>query len=110
MPYDPQLAARIRALLAAEAGVTEQKMFGGLGFLVSGNMAVAASHTGGLLARVEPAQASALTADDAARPMEMRGRSMPGWLMVDAAALRDEAALEAWVTRCVAYARALPPK
>ena len=106
MAYDEELAARIRELVSGEAGVTEKKMFGGLAFLVGGNMAVSASGQGGLLVRVDPDESEALVASSDARPMEMRGREMPGWLRVDPP--DDE--LAAWVERGVAFARSLPPK
>ena len=106
MAYDEELADRIRQQLAGERAVTEKKMFGGLAFLVHGNMAVAASGQGGLLVRVDPSESDALVASSNARPMEMRGREMPGWLRVDPA--DDEVA--AWVERGVSFARSLPPK
>jgi|SRR5690348_1842150 TfoX/Sxy family transcriptional regulator of competence genes len=109
MAYDEQLAERIRALVAGEHGVTEKKMFGGLAFLVGGNMAVAASGQGGLLVRVDPAESEALTAKGA-EPMVMRGRAMAGWLRVDAERVKTKRELEAWTRRGVAYARSLPPK
>jgi len=108
--YDEDLANRIRELIAAEAAVTEKKMFGGLAFLVGGNMAVAASGQGGLLVRVDPADSPALVAGSAAEPMEMRGRQMDGWLRVDSVAVEDDAELQAWVHRGVGYARSLPAK
>ena len=110
MAYDEELAARIRALLADEEGVVEQKMFGGLAFLVGGNMAVAASGQGGLLVRVDPAESDDLVAATPARLMEMRGREMPGWLRLDTGDVRDEGELSAWVARGVSYARSLPAK
>jgi TfoX/Sxy family transcriptional regulator of competence genes len=106
MAYDEELAARIRELVAGEPGITEKKMFGGLAFLAGGNMAVAASGQGGLLVRVDPEESEALVASSEARPMEMRGREMPGWLRVDPP--DDE--LAAWVERGVAFARSLPAK
>jgi TfoX/Sxy family transcriptional regulator of competence genes len=105
--YDEELAARIRTLVAGEPGLTEQKMFGGLAFLIGGNMAVAASGQGGLLVRVDPAESEKLVATTNAWPMEMRGRSMPGWLRVDPG---DDRELAEWVERGTAYARSLPPK
>jgi TfoX/Sxy family transcriptional regulator of competence genes len=108
--YDEQLAARIRELLGRERGLTEQKMFGGLAFLIGGNMAIAASGQGGLLVRVDPAESDALVASTSARLMEMRGRRMPGWLRVDAADVRTKRELERWVKRGTSYARSLPPK
>ena len=106
MAYDEELAERIRELVAGEPRLSEKKMFGGLAFLVGGNMAVAASGQGGLLVRVDPEESEALVASSDARPMEMRGREMAGWLRVDPPG--DE--LAGWVERGVAFARSLPPK
>ena len=110
MAYDEDLANRIRELMAAEDGVTEMRMFGGLAFLIGGNMSVAASGQGGLMVRVEPEETDALLEKPHARPFEMRGREMQGWLRVDAEGLRTKRQLESWVKRGVAYARSLPPK
>jgi TfoX/Sxy family transcriptional regulator of competence genes len=110
MAYSTALAAHVRDLLGDEQGVREQKMFGGLAFLVDGNMAVAASGQGGLMVRVDPDAAQALVASSAAREMEMRGRPMRGWLRVAEADVGTASDLEAWVRRGVAYARSLPPK
>ena len=110
MAYDEELAERIRALVADEPGVTEQKMFGGLAFLIGGNMAVAASGQGGLMLRVDPDETDALAAEPHAGPMEMRGRAMQGWLRVDDDGVAGDDELESWVRRGVAYARSLPPK
>jgi TfoX/Sxy family transcriptional regulator of competence genes len=110
MAYDEELAQRIRELLAAEGGVTEKKMFGGLAFLVRGNMAVAASGQGGLMVRVDPAESEKLCASGKAEPMVMRGRSMAGWLRVGADAVRTRAQLGKWVDTGAGYARSLPAK
>ncbi len=110
MAYDEDLANRIRELLAGEAGVTEMKMFGGLAFLVGGNMSVGASGQGGLMVRVDPDETDALAAEPHARPFEMRGREMQGWLRVDVKGLQSDGELEPWVKRGVAYARSLPAK
>ena len=110
MPYDETLASRIRELLADERKVTEQKMFGGLAFLVGGNMAVAASGQGGLLVRVDPAESDALVASTNARLMEMRGRQMQGWLRVGADDVRTKPQLAKWVKLGAAYAGSLPAK
>jgi TfoX/Sxy family transcriptional regulator of competence genes len=110
MAYDEDLADRIRELLAPEAGVTEQKMFGGLAFLIGGNMAVAASGQGGVLVRVEPKQSDKLVATTNAYPMEMRGRAMDGWLRVDPNDVRTKRQLAKWVALGTTYARSLPPK
>ena len=110
MAYDEDLANRIRELTAGEAGVTEKKMFGGLAFLIGGNMAVAASGQGGLMVRVAPDQTDELVGEPHAAPMVMRGREMQGWLRVDDEGVRTMRRLEPWVTRGVTYARSLPPK
>jgi TfoX/Sxy family transcriptional regulator of competence genes len=108
--YDEDLANRIRELIAREPDVTEQRMFGGLAFLVGGNMSVAASGQGGLMVRVDPDDTNALLAKPHTRPFEMRGRPMQGWLRVDAEGVRSKRQLEPWVKRGVAFARSLPPK
>ena len=110
MAYDEDLANRIRELISAEPDVAEKKMFGGLAFLVGGNMAVAASGQGGLMVRVDPGETEALVAKPHAQPFEMRGREMQGWLRVEVAGVRTKRQLQAWVGRGVAYARSLPPK
>jgi len=108
--YDEELAGRIRTLLGDRAGLTEKKMFGGLAFLIGGNMAIAASGQGGILVRVDPEESDELVARTAAEPMEMRGRQMAGWLWVDTADVADDGALGEWVDRGSAYAGSLPPK
>jgi TfoX/Sxy family transcriptional regulator of competence genes len=110
MAYDEDLANRIRELLANEPGVTEKRMFGGVAFLIGGNMSVSASGQGGLMVRVDPAQTDELVAKPHARPMVMRGREMQGWLRVDDDGIRTKRQLEPWVKRGVAYARSLPAK
>lgn len=110
MAYDEELADRIRELVGTESDLTEQKMFGGLAFLIGGNMAVAASGQGGVLVRVDPAQSDTLVATTNARLMEMRGRQMQGWLRVGAEDLRSERELATWVERGITYARSLPAK
>jgi TfoX/Sxy family transcriptional regulator of competence genes len=108
--YDEDLADRIRALLGEQQRVSEQKMFGGLAFLIGGNMAVAASGQGGLLVRVDPAAGEKLVASRGAEPMEMRGRQMVGWLRVSAEDVRTRRQLERWVKLGTAYAASLPAK
>ena len=111
MSYDEDLAERIRELVAAEKNLTEQKMFGGLAFLIGGNMAVAASGQGGILVRVDPAASAKLVSSTNAEPMVMRrGRVMKGWLRVDPEHVLEKRQLAAWVKRGVAYARSLPSK
>jgi TfoX/Sxy family transcriptional regulator of competence genes len=108
--YDEELAERIRELVAGEKGLTEKKMFGGLAFLIGGNMAVSASGQGGILVRVDPAASDRLVSTTKAEPMVMRGRSMDGWLRVDSEHLRQKRQLATWVDRGVTYARSLPRK
>ena len=108
MAYDEALAERIRNRIGGDA--TEKKMFGGLAFLVGGNMAVAASGQGGLLVRVDPCESEELIASTPAALMEMRGRSMAGWLRVASEDVQTDEALAEWVRRGVTYARSLPPK
>jgi hypothetical protein len=110
MPYDEDLADRLRELLAGEPDLSEQKMFGGLAFLIGGNMAVAARGEGGILVRVDPAESDTLVAKTSARPMEMRGREMQGWLLVDADDLGTKRELVKWVERGATFARSLPAK
>jgi TfoX/Sxy family transcriptional regulator of competence genes len=108
--YDEDLANRIRELLAGEPNVTEQKMFGGLAFLIGGNMAVAASGQGGLMLRCDPDESDSLIAKPHASKMVMRGRAMAGWLRVGDDGIKTKRQLEPWVKRGVQYARSLPPK
>ena len=110
MAYDEALADRIRELIGSEPGLTEMKMFGGLAFLIGGNMAVAASGQGGVLVRVDPTQSEALVATGNAHPMEMRGRPMQGWLQVGPDNVRTKSQLAKWVGLGVTYARSLPAK
>ena len=108
--YDEELADRIRELLTSESGLAERKMFGGLAFLIRGNMAVAASGQGGVLVRVDPAQSDRLVATTNARLMEMRGRRMQGWLRVAPDDTRTKRQLAKWVGLGATYARSLPAK
>ncbi len=110
MAYDEDLAFRIREVVAAEHGVTEKRMFGGLAFLINGNLAVSASGRGGLLLRVDPARSETLLKQRCAGPFEMRGRELTGWLHVDTSKISDDAEFRGWVTQGVTYAKSLPPK
>ena len=110
MAYDEELAERIRAEVAGEQNLTEMKMFGGLAFLIGGNMAVGVSGQGGLMIRCNPDDTEALLGELGAQPFEMRNRDMKGWLRVEADAVEGDDALRTWVERGAAYARALPPK
>ena len=110
MAYDEETANRIRELVQSEEGLSEMRMFGGLAFLINGNMAVAASGKGGLLLRCDPEDTEALTAAPDAGRFEMRGKEMNGWLRVDPPAIKTDAGLQRWVRVGVRYARSLPPK
>ena len=110
MAYDQALAERIRQLIGSDPELTEKKMFGGLAFLIHGNMAIAASSEGGAMVRVDPAQSDALVATTKASLVNMRGRDIPGWLRVSSDALRTDDQLALWVEIGTGYARSLPPK
>jgi TfoX/Sxy family transcriptional regulator of competence genes len=109
MAFDAELANRIRALLGDRAE-DEKKVFGGLAFMIGGNMAIAASSNGGIIVRVDPAESAELVATTPAQLMEMRGKTMHGWLRLAHEDLADDAALAPWVERGAAYAASLPPK
>ncbi len=110
MAYDEDLADRIRELIATEAGLSEQRMFGGLAFLIGGRMAVAASGQGGLMVRVPPEHTASLLTRAHVHPFEMRGRELDGWLRVAGDGVRTKRQLQAWINRGVEFARSLPPK
>jgi TfoX/Sxy family transcriptional regulator of competence genes len=110
MAYDEELANRIREQVAGEPGLTEQKMFGGLAFLIGGNMAIAASSEGGVLVRADPDDSDRLVETTSARVMEMRGKQMRGWLRVAPEHVRTKRELAKWVELGTAYARSLPAK
>jgi len=110
MAFDPDLADRIRALMADEPAVTEQTMFGGRAFLVGGNLAIAASSHGGVLVRVGAEQSERLVARSSAEVAVMRGRPMTGWLRVRPEDLRTKRQLARWVTIGTDVARSLPRK
>jgi TfoX/Sxy family transcriptional regulator of competence genes len=110
MAFDEDLANRVRELVLMEQGVIEKRMFGGLAFLIDGNMSVSVSGQGGLLLRVDPEATDALLGKPHAHPFEMRGRVMQGWLRVDAEGLRTKRQLQPWVALGVARARSLPSK
>lgn len=110
MPYDHDLADRIRDLVGGQDGCSEKKMFGGVAFLINGNMAVSASGQGGLLLRVDPAHSDALLDEPHAESFVMRGRPMDGWMRIAAAGVAEPDALARWVALGVSYAGSLPPK
>jgi TfoX/Sxy family transcriptional regulator of competence genes len=108
--YDEELAERVREVVQSDAGLTEKRMFGGLAFLVNGNLAVSASSQGGLLVRVARAETASLVQLPRVRRFRMRDQEMEGWLQVDAEALTTPEDLQRWVNRGVRYARSLPAK
>ena len=110
MAYDEDLANRIRELLAGQRGVEEKRMFGGLAFLINGNMSVAVSRQGGLMVRVPPAETDKLMQRAHVSPMVMAGREARGWLRVDTDGVQSKRQLQSWVTRGVGHARDLPAK
>ncbi|HTX96444.1 MAG TPA: TfoX/Sxy family protein [Mycobacterium sp.] len=110
MAYDEDLANLIREFLASERGVEEKRMFGGLAFLVNGNMSVAVSGQGGLLVRVPPDDTDGLLQRAHVSAMVMGGRGARGWIRVEGAGVRTRRQVQGWVTRGVGYARELPPK
>jgi hypothetical protein len=110
MAYDHELANRLREQLADEPGLSEKAMFGGLAFLIDGNMAVSASGHGGLMVRVGPDGSDDALTRAHTSLMEMRGRQMPGWIRVSAEGVQTKRELGTWVRRGVAFARTLPPK
>ena len=110
MAYDEHLANRIRELTSVERNVEEKRMFGGLAFLVNGNMSVAASGRGGLMVRVPPDDTETLLTHEHVEPMVMAGRETRGWLRVSDDGVRTKRQLQSWVTRGVDYAKSLPSK
>lgn len=109
MSYDEELAGRIRAGLSFTEGVTEKRMFGGLGFMVDGHMVAAASRSGGLMLRLDPAEAAGLVDGERVRPFLMNGREPAGWLHLEPEAV-DGDDLQRWLERGLAFVRTLPPK
>jgi TfoX/Sxy family transcriptional regulator of competence genes len=110
MAYDEVLANRIRELLGAQRGVEEKRMFGGLAFLVNGNMSVAVSGKGGLMVRVPPDETEKLLSREHVEPMVMAGRETRGWLRVTVDGVKTKRQLQSWVSRGVDYAQSLPAK
>jgi TfoX/Sxy family transcriptional regulator of competence genes len=108
--YDDKLAARVRALLEGEREFEEKRMFGGLGMLLHGNLAVAVRGKGGLLVRVDPDRSAEVLSEPGAKLMKMRGKAMKGWITVEPGACEKPADVRRWVKRGVAYAKSLPPK
>jgi TfoX/Sxy family transcriptional regulator of competence genes len=110
MAYDEVLAERIRDLLAPRDAVTERKMFGGIGFMVGGNMACGVSSTSELIVRLDPEEYEQAVAEPGVRPFELTGRSMKGWILVDGDAVAGDEELAGWVDAGADFAASLPPK
>jgi hypothetical protein len=109
MAYDEGLATRVRDVLGGQPGLAEKRMFGGLAFLVDGNMACGVRGDD-LMVRVAADTAEAMLAEPGARPSDMGGRPMKGWLLVGPAGHTEDGDLRRWVGRGVAYASSLPPR
>jgi TfoX/Sxy family transcriptional regulator of competence genes len=109
MAYDEGLAERIRQYLGADPGVAEKRMFGGIAFLHEGNMAVGVTGDD-LMVRVGPDATDAALARPGARPFDMTGRPMRGWVVVARSAVTEDGALGAWIDEGRAFAASLPPK
>jgi TfoX/Sxy family transcriptional regulator of competence genes len=110
MAYDEALAARVRETLGDRPDVTQRRMFGGLAWLVQGNMTVVARGAGGLMVRVDPADYDNLLAEDGAETTVMRGRPMRGWITVAPRSCATSKQVDAWVRRGVGFALTLPAK
>lgn len=109
MAYDEKLAKRIRLLLDGLAVTEEKKMFGGVGYLVNGNMACGVNGDR-LIVRLDPEEYEGALARPHVRMFDMTGRPMRGWVMVEPAGVEWDADLKAWVERAMRYAVSLPPK
>ena len=109
MAFNEALAARVRELVGASAGVVEKRMFGGLAFLVHGNMSVG-MHGNELIVRLEPTQTDQALRESGVRIFDITGRPMQGWLLVSSSALESKGALRKWVSKGISYAQSLPPK
>jgi TfoX/Sxy family transcriptional regulator of competence genes len=109
MSFDRHLAKRIRAMLSQHVDFVEKKMFGGLAFLVQGNMCCGV-HQDTLIVRLKPESTAAALERPHTRTFDLSGRPMRGWLLVDAAGLQDDAELADWISTAVRYATSLPAK
>lgn len=110
MAYDEDLADRVRELISGERGIAEKRMFGGLAFLIDGNMSVCVSGQGGLMVRVPRDDTEKLLAREHVEPMVMAGRETRGWLRVGVDGVKTKRQLQSWVIRGVEYAKSLPSK
>lgn len=109
MAFDELLAARIRTILQDDPGLDEKKMFGGIAFLINGNMACGV-HTDNLIVRLDPEDFAENLLKPGASVFDMTGKPMKGWVLVAPEALEDDAGLEQWVRQGVEFAQSLPPK
>lgn len=110
MPLDEAFAQRVRELMEPRPGLTERRMFGGIGFMLNGNMATGVSSRGKLIVRLEPEDADRARGEDGVEPFEMQGRAAKGFVLVDQDVLGDDAELARWVDAGADYALSLPPK
>ena len=109
MAYDEDLAARVRAALGAREGLTEKKMFGGLGFMLNGNMCVGVTNND-LMVRVGADGHQEALSQPHARPMDLTGRPMNGFVFVGSSGIGDDASLQRWLDRGLTFAETLPKK
>ena len=110
MAYDTELADRIRTRLEGTSGLTEKKMFGGIGWMVNGHMACGAHSSGEMMIRCSREDFPVFTAEEGADALKRGGKGMMGWVLIDAGVVADDGALDVWVGRGRAYAQSLPPK
>jgi TfoX/Sxy family transcriptional regulator of competence genes len=109
MAFDEQLAGRIRTHLGKRPGLSEKKMFGGIAFLMKGNMCCGV-HRDALIVRLDPADTDRALAEPHTRVFDLTGRPMKGWILVDSKGLATAAQLGTWVDRAAKYAGSLPAK
>ena len=109
MAFDENLAARIRAHLAKRAGVAERKMFGGIIFMLRGNMCCGV-HRDALIVRLGPDESGAALAEPHTRVFDLTGRPMKAWVLVEARGHATDAQLGEWLERATRWAGSLPPK
>ena len=109
MAYDEGLAERVRDAIGDRPGLVEKKMFGGVGFMLLGNMACGVNKDD-LIVRVGPEQYEEVVIRPHARPFDFTGRPMKGWVMVAPSGYEDDKDLEGWVDDGVSFALSLPPK
>lgn len=110
MPYDETLAARVRAHLADHPLFTQKKMFGGVGFMIGGNMAAGVMKAGEMMVRCAKEDTAAWTAEPGCSAMERGGKPMRGWLLIEPDAVADDEQLKTWVLRGREHAESLPAK